>query len=145
MDETGYIYIVKFPPYYKVGKAYNLKARFQSYRRTEGREPRVIFTRHVKYNWEVEERLIALCQNYPSRGAEWFKLPRRKVWRLIKYLKTIPEVPGECNRKAYLREQKRQWQRLERQVDYSTPVWLNGQLIRKPNARSNGITTVNTP
>lgn len=148
MDETGYIYIIKLPPFYKVGKTFDLKARMRLYAKAEGREPRLVYSRHVKDNWRVENRLIAFCQGYPSRGEEWFKLPRRKVHRLIKYLETIPEIPGKCDRQAYIREQKRMWEERETRLDIprhrSALQRLNGWRLKEPNGQSNGITTVNT-
>jgi len=88
MDKTGYVYIITDGAYHKVGRCSDMVARLAFYKRQLGYVPTVLYNRFVLDRFAVESRLIAYCQNYPKKGKEWFRVPRRKVHRLVRFIES---------------------------------------------------------
>lgn len=93
--DNGFVYILKCGPYFKIGKARSLERRLRDYDRDAPFPYTLHFSKFVESKDKMEKRLHWFCRNYPRRGNEWFRLPRRKVWRIIKYLEALPEPRAE--------------------------------------------------
>lgn len=87
-----YVYILCAGPYYKVGRAKDLRRRLNTYKKTpDTPKPfRYVYSKSVEDAAWTERCLLKMCRRYPRRAKEWFRLPRRKVYRLKKYLDSLP-------------------------------------------------------
>jgi len=91
-DRPGFIYIVKFTDYFKIGKTINMQKRMGEYTKLP-EKPQIIMCEEVDNYSAIEEKLHTIFDSKRVRG-EWFNLSEKDLKIAKKMINKNKLVPA---------------------------------------------------